>query len=146
MTYCNQTDITNRKSTELIAELTGDPDGLVINAASVTLAIEEMAEMLNAVVRRRYKDLPFDGTNKLLNGLNVQGAYLILERDSRTGWSDDHREDWKLMMKQVEAIGNGTLDLRTETEEQEEATVAGYFSTNRRVFGRNFLSGEEAVL
>lgn len=143
MAYCTQTDIINRKGTALIAELTGDPAGVTINSSSVTDAINEISAILDAAVRRKYPDLPFDSSNSLLKGLNLQGAYLILERDSLTGWSDDHREDWKLLMKQVEAIANGTLDLRTETEEQEEASVAGYFSANRRVFHRNFLSGEE---
>jgi phage gp36-like protein len=146
MAYCSQSDITNRKGTELIAELTGDPVGVTINADSVTLAINEMGEILDAAVRKKYPDLPFDSSNSLLKGLNVQGAYLILERDSRSGWSDDHREDWKLLMKQVEAIANGMLDLRTETEEQEEAAVEGYFSSKTRLFGRNSLSGEEVAI
>jgi phage gp36-like protein len=145
MAYCTQTDITNRKGTKLIAELTGDPAGATINTGSVTLAINEMGEILDAAVRKRYPDLPFDSSNNLLKGLNVQGAYLILERDSRSGWDDDHREDWKLLMEQVRSIANGTLDLRTETEEQEEAAVEGFFSSKARLFGRNSLSGEEVA-
>jgi phage gp36-like protein len=146
MAYCTQAHITDRKSTELIAELTGDPNGVTISSAAVTQAINEMSALIDAAVRVRYPDLPFDATNALLNGLCITGAYLILERDSRNGWSDDHREDWKLVQKALEQIASGKMDLRTETETQEEELLKGFFSSKPRLFGRNSLSGEAEVL
>ena len=136
MTYCTQTDITDRKGTEKIAKLTGDPSGAEIDSAKVTSAIEEFASKIDAAVRKNYPDLPFDSTHKLLNGLNIEGAYLLLERDGR-GWTDDKREEWKMIMKQVDDIAKGIIDLRSETEEQEEAMTEGFFSSNSRVFGRS---------
>lgn len=142
MTYCSKEDLTSRKSVERIAELTGDPEGTTVNEAAVALVIAEFGERLDAAIRVRYPSLPFDATNKYLNGLNVEGAYLLLERDSDTGWSDDQREDWKMLLDELKSIAGGKIDLRTETEEEEAAQVVGYFSTNPRLFGRNSLSGE----
>ncbi|MEQ9393294.1 MAG: DUF1320 family protein [Balneola sp.] len=144
MSFCTQTDLTNRKGTKAIAELTGDPDGETVNAARVTLAIDEFAERIQAALNKQYRNIEFDETNKLLNGLNIKGAYLLLEQDSYDGWSEENREDWKLLMKDIENISSGKLDLKIETEEEEDATVEGYFSTNPRLFGRNSLNGVEA--
>jgi len=144
MSFCTQTDLTNRKGTQAIAELTGDPEGLVVDAARVTLAINEFAERIQVALNKQYRNIAFDETNKFLNGLNIEGAYLLLEKDSYDGWSEENREDWKLLMKDIENIASGKIDLKIETEEEEDATVEGYFSTNRRVFGRNSLNGVEA--
>lgn len=135
-TYCTQSDIEARKGTARLAKLTGDADGVTVDAARVTSAIEEMADTLNGAVRKHYPDLPFDGTHKLLNGLNIQGAWLLLVRDSDRGWSEDDREEWKMLKAQVDDIATGLTDLRSETEEQAEEMTEGYFSANDRVFGR----------
>ncbi len=142
MAYCTQANITSRKGTELIAELTGDADGTTINAAAVTLAIEEMSALIDAAVRKIHPDLPFDETHALLNGLCITGSYLILERDSAGGWNEDLREDWKLIEKKLDQIASGKIDLRSETEDEAEAMVTGFFTSKPRLFGRNSLGGD----
>jgi len=144
MSFCTQTDLTNRKGVKVIAELTGDPDGETVNTARVTLAIDEFAERIQVNLNKQYRGVEFDETNKFLNGLNIEGAYLLLEKDAYDGWDEKNLEAWKLLLKDLEHIGSGKIDLKIETEEEEDATVEGYFSTNRRVFGRNSLNGVEA--
>lgn len=141
MSFCTQTDLTNRKGTTAIAELTGDETGETVDAARVTLVINEFAERIQVALNKQYRGVEFDETNKFLNGLNIEGAYLLLEKDSYDGWSEQNREDWKLLMKDLENISSGKVDLKIETEEEEEATIEGYFKSNRRVFNRNSLNG-----
>ncbi|MDZ7802373.1 phage protein Gp36 family protein [Thiohalophilus sp.] len=141
MAYCNQQDIVDRKGSERLAELTGDSTGQSINAARVTKAINEFGNRIDNAVRVNYPKLPFDETNAFLNGLNIEGAYLILERDKELGWSEDQRADWKLLEKDLEKIAQGMYDLRTETEEEVEAK--GTFKSNPRLFNRNSLNGPE---
>lgn len=141
MGYCTQQDLENRKSTEVIAELTGDPDGETIDAAKVTAAIDDFASRIDNALRVNYDLADFDATNKFLNRLNVDGAYLILAKDTVNGWSEDERDDYKLLLKDLEAIAQGSIDLKSETEEELEAR--GTFQTNPRLFGRNSLSGPE---
>lgn len=137
VTYCTQQDIEDRKGSEKLARLAGDPSGQTIDAARVSSAIEEFAADINAAVRKRYPDLPFDATHKLLNGLNIQGAWLLLVRDGDRGWTDDDRDEWKMLLQQLKDIATGLIDLRSDTEEQEEEAAKGFFSSNRRLFGRN---------
>lgn len=143
MAYCNQTDITDRKGTARIAELTGDPDGETINAPRVAKAIEGFASRMDNAIRRQYPTLPFDESNAYLNGLNIEGAYLILERDKENGWSEDQRAEWKMILKDLEDIAKGLMDLKTETAEEIEEQAEGSFSTNGRLFNRNSLNGPE---
>lgn len=141
--YCSNQNIIDRKGLQRIAELTGDPQGETVNQARVTLVKEEFATRMNNAIRKSYPTLPFDETNAYLNGLNIEGAYLILERDKENGWSDDQRADWKLIMKDLEDIANGLMDLRTETDDEINEQAEGSFSTNGRLFNRNSLSGPE---
>ncbi len=142
MAYCTQQDLEDRKGTEQIAQLTGDPTGQEVDAARVTLVINEFAARVDGALRRQYPEGTFDSSNALLNGLNVEGAFLLLAKDTELGWSEDHREDWKMLLKELDKIGDGTVDLRTETEEQEQEISEGYFSSRPRFFGRTSLSGE----
>lgn len=135
-TYCSQADLTGRKGTQRIAELTGDGSGQAVDSAKVTEAIEEFAGKINAAVRRQYQALPFDETNDLLNGLNIEGAYLLLVRDSDRGWTDADRKDWEMLKAEVRDIADGRSELRIETDVEADAMTEGYFSSNKQVFGR----------
>lgn len=141
MGYCTQQDLEDRKSTRVIAELSGDPDGATVDAGKVNQAIEDFAARVDNALRVHYPDLPFDSDNKYLNRLNVDGAYLLLEKDTENGWSEDQRDDWKLLNQDLEMIAQGKIDLKSETEEEIEAR--GTFQTNPRLFGRNSLKGPE---
>lgn len=144
MSYCTQADLESRKSTKSIAELTGDADGETVDAAKVTRVIEDFAERMNNAIRVKYPALPFDSTNKFLNGLNVEGAYLLLEKDSYDGWTEENLSSWKLILADLNAIASGKIDLKTETADEEDDHVEGTFSTRPRIFGRNSLNGVEA--
>lgn len=134
-TYCTLQHLMDRKDEERLAKITGDGSGQTVDQMKVEGAIEDFAGYMNAELRKQYPDLPFDDTQSYLNGLNIQGAWLLLERDSDAGWSEGDREDWKMLMKQVEGLADA--DLRTETDEEQEAMTEGYFSSDRGVFGRN---------
>jgi phage gp36-like protein len=141
MAYCNEQDIVDRKSARVIAELTGDPTGEIIDSEKVTGAIDDYAARINNAVRVKHPDLPFDETDKFLNRLNADGAYLLLERDTENGWSEDQRDDWKLLNQDLEMIAQGKIDLKSETAE--EVTAKGTFKSNPRMFNRNSLHAPE---
>ena len=142
MPYCTEAQIISRKGTELIAELTGDSAGETVNSATVALAINEMSARIDAAVRKVHPDLPFDETHAYLNGLCITGSYLILERDSSSGFTEDLLELWKVTQRELDAIAAGKIDLRSETEEEAEEMVVGSFSSKPRLFGRNSLGGD----
>lgn len=141
MAYCTEQDLVDRKSTRVIAQVTGDSDGATIDSDKVTEAIDDFSARMDNALRVNYPSLPFDETNNFLNRLNVDGAYLLLKRDTANGWSEDHRDDWKMLNKDLEQIAQGKIDLISETEEELEAR--GTFTSNPRLFNRNSLSGPE---
>jgi len=145
MPYCTEANITARKGTQRIAELTGDPSGATVDSAKVAAAIDEFAAKMDNAIRVEYPELPFDETNQYLNGLNVEGAYLLLERDKENGWSESQREEWKMLLDEIKMIAGGTVDLRTETDDEIEAQAEGTFSSNKRLFNRNSLNGVEEL-
>lgn len=144
MSYCTIADLTSRKGTRYIAQLTGDASGNTVDNTKAQLAIDTFAERMNTAIRRRYPDLPFDATNKYLNGLNVEGAYLLLNQDSPTGMDEGQRADWSNLLKELDRIGEGKVDLRSDTEDEEEAATKGFFTANKRLFNRNSLNGVDA--
>lgn len=137
VTYCSEIDLTDRYGTDDIAELTGDETGVAVDSAKVAKAIDQFAERMNASIRKQYPDLPFDATHVYLNGLNTEGAYLLLIKWSDRGWDEDDRSDWKTLLKDLEHLARGVTDLRTETDIQAEDATDPYFSSEKRVFGRS---------
>lgn len=142
MAYCTIEQLKERKGEKRIAELTGDPDGTTVSEAAANQALNEFAAKMDVSIRKQYPSLPFNEEHLYLNGLNIEGAYLILERDSQRGWTDHYRADWKLLLKELEAIAAGDVDLVDRTEEEAEEYEDGFFRSNRRLFGRNSLSPE----
>lgn len=137
MAYCTVQHIKDRKGEHKIAQLTGDATGGTVNEPTVEEAINSFAEKMDASIRKQHPGLPFDSSNKYLRDLNIEGAYLLLERDSERGWTDEYRSDWKLLESQLKDIATGLVELKT----LEGEALEGFFSSKKRLFGRNSLSG-----
>lgn len=131
-TYCTQADIEVRYRSEKLAELTGDPDGIVVNANEVDKAILDYASHMNAYLRLRFDDLEAIDEHPLLNALNVEGAWLTLRKWQPHGLSDDERLAWERLEKQLKWLADGTLFLSAEQADAQ----AGEFRANPRLFGR----------
>jgi len=142
MSYCTIEHITARKGTRKVAELTGDPSGQAVDEAEVLSQIEDFAERMNSSIRVHYPDLPFGDDQLFLRGLNIEGAYLQLERDGDRGWTEDMRKEWKMLLDDLDGIAQGKKELRTLDSKSIKKKTDGFFTSNRRLFKRNSLSPE----
>jgi phage gp36-like protein len=145
MSYCTIQHITDRKGTRKIAELSGDNTGQAINEPRVQSQIDSFAERMNAALRHEYPKLGFGDEQLQLRDLNVEGAYLLLERDSDRGWTEEMIKQWKMLLDDLDKIADGRMKLQTLDDQSTKKKTDGYFSSNRRLFRRNSLPNMEGL-
>lgn len=132
-TYISQAEFIARFERARIAQLTGDPRGEDIGDKAQD-AINEFANSINASLRSVVDDIEkVDISDPYLKDLNGRGAFLIMLRDKRGGWSDDHYEQWKEINKELDKIASGKKSVMLT---EGSTAYGGYFKTNKRVFGR----------
>lgn len=126
----------------MIAQLTGDPTGQSVDPAKVQLQINSFAAKMEAAIRMQYPDQPFGDEHLYLRELNVEGAYLQLERNSDRGWSEQYVKRYEMLEKELDKIAAGLKKLRSGSEAEIRKQTEGFFSSKPRLFHRNSLSPE----
>jgi phage gp36-like protein len=136
MSYCTQADLTDRYGTERIAELTRDASGASVDSTLADDAIGSMTAKIDAALRVFNDPANYDNTNDLLNDLAIEGSYLLLVKWSPGGWADEEMQQWKMVQKQLDNIADDRIRLTSETEEQKEDRIEGFFSSDKRLYNR----------
>ena len=142
MAFCTTQHIIDSKGSDVIAQLTGDPAGATVDTAKVQAQINSFASKMEAAIRVQYPDQPFGDEQLYLRELNVEGAYLQLERNSPRGWTDDHIKRYEMLEKELDKIANGMKKLRSVSESEIKKSTDGFFSSKPRLFHRNSLAPE----
>lgn len=142
MPFCSTEHILSAKGESKIAELTGDASGQEVDEEKVQEQIDNYGSIMESAIRRQYPDQPFGQEQRHLRSLNVQGAYLLLERESDRGWTEDHIKQYQMLEKELDKIADGLRKLDSPSSAEVKKKTDGFFSSNKRLFNRNCLAPE----
>lgn len=126
-TYCSTAQLEAKYGADRIGQFQGDAQD----------AIDAFASKINSRLRIHFPELPFDETNEYLNQLNLEGAYVELERTKPTGLSEIRQKDADRLDKELDRVASRQVDPGdfAEGHDEEEESV-GFFEANTRLFGR----------
>lgn len=113
MPYCTAQDVEDAYGTDLIARLTGDASGQAVDTARVDVVVQTYAGYIDQHVQMQY-DLPVDDANGFLKGINIEGAFIALQKQSESGADEDLRASERRLDRILQSIANG--DTRLEPE------------------------------
>lgn len=141
MAYCTAQDVIDAYSREQIAEVTGDPEGAEVNEGQVQRAVEDYGAQVEAHVRMQHPDDPFDATNEYLNSLNVEGAFLLLQKRTTGGMEENLQDAEERLDEVLLRIAQGELELLDDEDEAEaegrpDLRASELTRARPRVFGR----------
>ena len=113
MAYCTAQDVEDAYGTDLIARLTGDASGQTVDTNRVDVVVQTYAGYIDQHVQMQY-DLPVDDSNGFLKGLNIEGAFVALQKQSESGADEDLRASERRLDRILQSIANG--DTRLEPD------------------------------
>jgi phage gp36-like protein len=141
MAYCTAQDVIDAYSREQIAEVTGDAQGQAVDRGQVERAVEDYGAQVEAHVRMQHPDDPFDVTNEYLNSLNVEGAFLLLQKRTTGGMEENLQDAEERLDGVLLRIAQGELELLDDEDEAEaegrpDLRASELTRARPRVFGR----------
>lgn len=116
MAYCTTDDVLQAYDQSELAGITGDSQRSTVDESKVQDAIDDFGAYMEQHVRAQHPDNPFDTTNEFLNGLNVEGAFLTLQKRSPGGTDEETRQDLKRLDSVLMRIASGKLHLMDQAE------------------------------
>lgn len=116
MAYCTAQDVQDAYPNDELASITGDADRTSIDTGKIEEAVDDYGAYMVRHVRMQHPDNPFDGSDEFLNGLNVEGAYLTLQKRTPGGGGEQVRNDLDRLDKILMRIATKDLDLMDQTQ------------------------------
>ena len=116
MAYCTKDHVLTAYGQEQVASVTGDPAKQQTDTDKLEAAIEEYGSYMEQHVRSQHPDNPFDEEHDFLRGLNVEGAWLTLQKRTPGGASEDVRKDLKRLDGVLMQVATGQIDLMDQAE------------------------------
>lgn len=126
MAYCTPDDVEEAYTTQTIAELTGDAQGQSVDTEKVQRAIDTYGAHMEMHLRMQHPDNPFDIDNQYLNALNVEGAYIELQKKTPGGLDEQLQRAEKRLDDILMRIAAGQmqiLDPDQETDAEDGALL-----------------------
>ena len=141
MAYCTPTDIIDAYSATQVAQATGDSEGDTVNTDRLTKAVDDYGAHMEMHVRMQHPDNPFGTDHDFLQQMNVEGAFLLLQKRGPMGLSERQQEAEKRLDTVLLRIAEGKVVLQ---DDDDQSTADGRPSLNAdemvqtspRLFGR----------
>ena len=132
MPYVTPQDMEAQYGTKLLAQLTGDSSGEVIDEQKVQAAIADADALIDSFCRSQYQ-VPFASPPRLIQKLSREMALYFLKQESVMGVSEQEEREQNRRMELLRKIQQGVV--RPDAESAED-TDAFYFSAQPRLFSR----------
>jgi len=116
MAYCTADDVKTAYGKEQLSSVTGDPQKQQVDTDKLQDAIDHYGDYMEQHVRAQHPDNPFDESHEFLRGLNIEGAWLTLQKRTPGGASEDVRKDLKRLDGVLMKIATGQIDLMDQEE------------------------------
>jgi len=116
MAYCTDDHVLTAYGSEQLSSVTGDPHKQRVDTDKLSEAIDEYAAYIRQHVRSQHPDDPFDESHEFLRGLNVEGAFLTLQKRTPGGTSEQVRKDLQRLDKILMQIATGQIDLMDQQQ------------------------------
>ena len=141
MAFCTAADVEATYDARPLAQLTGDPAGVQVDAEALDVAVDAFATVIAPYVRERYGDTDFGVAEPTLNAMNVEGAYLELQKRKALGLSAEQRQDYAHLLSRLRDVAAGRMSLVMpgDADAQDpaaELSAEGQFWAPQRQFGR----------
>lgn len=141
MAYCTAQDVIDAYSLEQIAEVTGDAQGAEVDEGQVQRAVDDYGAHVEAHVRMQHPDNPFSEKDEYLNSLNVEGAFLLLQKRTTGGMEENLQDAEERLDEVLLRIAQGELELLDDEDEAEaegrpDLSASELARARPRVFGR----------
>lgn len=116
--YCTAQDVIDAYSLEQMAEVTGDAGGETVNEAQVERAVRDYGAHVTAHVRMQYPSDPFGASHEYLNSLNVEGAFLLMQKRTTGGMEENLQDAEERLDDILLKIAEGQLDLHALSDDE----------------------------
>ena len=116
MAYCTAEHVQTAYGKEALSSVTGDAQKQQVDTQRLQEAINEYGAYMEQHVRSQHPDNPFDESHEFLRGLNIEGAWLTLQKRTPGGASEDVRKDLKRLDGVLMKIATGKIDLMDQEE------------------------------
>jgi phage gp36-like protein len=139
MAYCTPADVAETYDAKTLAQRTGDPTGVTVDADKLESAVDGFASIMAPYVRGRYPAVDFGQAEPTLKTINVEGAWLDLAKRKPLGLSKDERDQRADLLRQLRDIAGGGLALTLpDAVDPDVGSIdpATAFRSNPRQFGR----------
>ena len=135
MSYATATDLNQRITQSELIRLTDETDSGLVNAATVSAALEAAGNEIDSYLAGRYT-LPLAGAQPLLSGLAVDIAIWNLYSRDDSGVPENRKDRYQAAVATLGKLSTGkqTLGVAETTATASEAAV---FTGPERLFSRD---------
>lgn len=116
MAYCTQDDVKTAYGKEELSSVTGDPAKTQVDTDRLQDAIDHYGDYMEQHVRAQHPDDPFDTSHDFLNGLNVEGAWLTLNKRTPGMGGDGVRSDLQRLDTVLMRIATAKINLMDQDD------------------------------
>jgi len=116
MAYCTQDHVLTAYGQEQISSVTGDPLKETVDTEKLSEAIKEYGAYIQQHVRSQHPDDPFDENHEFLRSLNIEGAFLTLQKRTPGGTSEEVRKDLQRLDGILMKVATGQIDLMDQQQ------------------------------
>lgn len=141
MAYCTPDDVIDAYSATQVAQATGDSEGDTVDTERLTKAVEDYGAHIEMHVRMQHPDNPFGTDHEFLQQINVEGAFLLLQKRGPMGLSERQQDAEKRLDTVLLRISEGKVVLQNDeaqstADSRPSLNAEDMVQTSRRLFGR----------
>lgn len=141
MAYCTPADIIDAYSATQVAQATGDSEGDTVDSDRLAKAVDDYGAHMEMHVRMQHPDNPFGTDHDFLQQMNVEGAFLLLQKRGPMGLSERQQEAEQRLDRMLLRVAQGKVvlqddDAQSTAESRPDLNADEMVQTSRRLFGR----------